>query len=84
MLNWSDFQRWPILNDSIHDQLQRLQSLYSEQDYTIQTLNDTVARQDRELLRLQRDIEHLKKQLQNLKTDVGSDISPQHEKPPHY
>ncbi len=72
------------MNDSIQTRLQRLESLHSEQDYTIQSLNDMVARQDQDILRLQRDLQDLRNQLQNLKSNIDSDISPEHEKPPHY
>lgn len=68
----------------MQERLQRLEELHSEQDYTIQALSDTVARQDREITLLRRDFEQLKQQLNNLKTDISSDIDPANEKPPHY
>ena len=42
---------------SLQTRLERLEALYSEQDYTIQALNDTVSRQDREIASLLQDIE---------------------------
>lgn len=58
--------------------------LYTEQDHTIQTLNNMVVQQDREISRLNINLEQLKVQLQTLKSDGSSDIDPGFEKPPHY
>ncbi len=72
------------MNDSTQTRLQQLEMLYSEQEFTIQSLSDTIARQDREITRLQRDLEQLKNQVQTLKNDGAGDIDPANEKPPHY
>ena len=72
------------MNKSLEEKLDQLEMLYTEQDYTIQALNDTVAQQDREISKLNLVIEQLKRQLQALKTEVSSGINPEHEKPPHY
>jgi uncharacterized coiled-coil protein SlyX len=58
--------------------------LYTEQDYTIQTLNNMVAQQDQDISRLNISIEQLKAQLQSLKAGDSGDIDPGFEKPPHY
>lgn len=72
------------MTESLDAKLSRLEILYTEQDYTIQTLNAMVAQQDQEISRLNIDIQQLKVQLQALKTDGSSDIDPGFEKPPHY
>ena len=73
------------MDESLIARIEHLEALYSEQDYTLQALNDTVARQDREITSLTLAIERLKQQLKLLKSDdVSGNISPEHEKPPHY
>ena len=72
------------MTESLEAKLNRLEILYTEQDYTIQTLNNMVAQQDQEISRLNIDIQQLKAQLQALKTDGSIDIDPGFEKPPHY
>ncbi len=72
------------MNESIQARLEHLETLYSEQEYTVQALNDTVAQQDREIVRLTLSIERLKDQLIALKTEDSSNISSDNEKPPHY
>ncbi len=72
------------MNESIQARLEHLEALYSEQEYTGQALNDTVAQQEREIARLTLSIERLRDQLIALKTDVASDIGAEIEKPPHY
>ena len=70
--------------ESLEARLERLETLFAEQDYTIQQLNDMVARQDQEILRLHLGLDQLKQQLQALRTDLSGDIDPVVEKPPHY
>ncbi len=72
------------MTESLEAKLSRLEILYTEQDYTIQTLNNMVAQQHQEISRLNISIEQLKVQLQSQKTDSSSDIDPGFEKPPHY
>ena len=72
------------MTESLEAKLSRLEILYTEQDYTIQTLNNMVAQQDQEISRLNISIEQLKVQLQSLKADGPTDIDPGFEKPPHY
>ena len=72
------------MTESLEAKLSRLEMLYTEQDYTIQTLNNMVAQQDQVISRLNIDIEQIKTQLQALKADGSSDIDPGFEKPPHY
>jgi uncharacterized coiled-coil protein SlyX len=64
--------------------LEQLEVLYSEQDYTVQSLNATVARQEKEIFRLHRSLERLDEQLRAIRKSLGGDVSPEAEKPPHY
>lgn len=72
------------MNQSLEHRIEHLETLYSEHDYTVQALNDTVSRQDREITSLTLAVERLKEQLKTLNSDLASDISPEHDKPPHY
>lgn len=72
------------MSNSLQSRLERLEALYSEQDYTIQSLNDMIAQQDREISRLNLDIEQLKLRLQTLSSELSDDIGPAFEQPPHY
>ena len=72
------------MSDNLQSRLERLEVLYSEQDYTIQSLNDMIAQQDREIARLNLNIEQLKLRLQTLTSELSDDIDPAFEQPPHY
>lgn len=72
------------MSKSLQTRLDRLEVLYSEQDHTIQTLNDLVARQSQEISRLYSQLEQFKVQLQSLKAESASEIDSGFEKPPHY
>jgi len=72
------------VSDSLQSRLERLEILYSEQDYTIQSLNNMVAQQEREISLLNLNIEQLKNRLQALTSELPNDIDPGFELPPHY
>ncbi|MFZ9039140.1 MAG: SlyX family protein [Gammaproteobacteria bacterium] len=72
------------MNESLLARLERLEALYSEQEYTVQALNDVIASQDREITNLTLGIERLKEQLKALRAEAPSGISSEIEKPPHY
>ena len=72
------------MSETLESKLERLETLFSEQDHTIQTLNDMVAQQDQEISQLNISLELLKDQLQALRTELSSDIDTGNEKPPHY
>jgi len=72
------------VTDALQSRLDVLEILYSEQDYTIQTLNSLVAEQDRQIALLNRSLEELRQQLQALRSELGGDIEPGFEIPPHY
>ena len=71
--------------DASHQaRIEQLEVLYSEQDYTVQTLNATIAQQEREILRLSERVERLSEQLRSISKGLGDDIDQEFEKPPHY
>jgi uncharacterized coiled-coil protein SlyX len=70
--------------DDLQSRLERLEVLYSEQDYTIQTLNNTISQQDREMVSLTLRLEQLLLQIQSLRSEFTGDIDPGFEQPPHY
>ena len=72
------------MTEKLQDQLDRLEILYSEQDYTIQALNNMVARQQQEISRLGAHVERLEVELRSLKSDLPGDAGSGFEKPPHY
>lgn len=72
------------MNESLQARLDRLEIIYAEQEYTIQSLNDTVARQNLDIARLKTDVEQLGQQLQALRTDSSSETGSEFEIPPHY
>ena len=72
------------MSKSLESKLARLETLYAQQDYTIQTLNDVVAQQDQEISQLNLSIEQIKQQLQMLKAELGPEINSEAERPPHY
>ncbi len=84
MLNTSDLAKVIPVSDSLQSRLERLEILYSEQDYTIQSLNDMIAQQAREISLLTLNIEQLKNRLQALSSELSDDIDPGFEPPPHY
>ena len=72
------------MTDSLQPRLDRLEVLYSEQDYIIQALNDTISQQDRELTRLNVNLEQLRMQMQSLRSEFSPEINSGSEQPPHY
>ena len=76
------------MRKSLQARLDKLELLYSEQDHTIQTLNDMVAQQGQEISALQLRLEQIKLQLHSLRPEAASEVdSPAHgefEIPPHY
>ena len=72
------------MSDNLKSRLERLEVLYSEQDYTIQSLNTMIAQQDREITQLNLNIEQLRIRLQTLTSDLPDHIDPTYEQPPHY
>lgn len=72
-----------MMEKDISTQITRLEMLYSEQEYTIQALNQITTRQDHEITQLRSDLQLLKQQYLDLKTDLPQPLGDD-EKPPHY
>ncbi|MDH5353180.1 MAG: SlyX family protein [Gammaproteobacteria bacterium] len=73
------------MTTEINRKLTELETLYSEQEYTIHTLNEIVIRQDQEICRLDVDLKWLKQQLIALKDQIPvSGDTNVDEIPPHY
>jgi uncharacterized coiled-coil protein SlyX len=71
------------MQEDISAQITRLEMLYSEQEHTIQALNEITARQDQEMRQLRGDLELLKQQFNDSKTDLPQQVIGD-EIPPHY
>ena len=72
------------MSKSQQTRLDSLELLYSEQDHTIQTLNDIVVQQSQEISRLNLQIEQIRDQLQSQKTESANEEGSDFEIPPHY
>lgn len=73
------------MTTEIEEKLTAIETLYSEQEYTVHTLNEIVTRQDREISRLGDELKWLKRQLMALKEQLpDSEGNADDEKPPHY
>jgi uncharacterized coiled-coil protein SlyX len=71
------------MNSTSLEQIAKLEMLFSEQEHTLQTLNDIITRQDRDIAKLMLDFESLKLQYIDLKTQLP-DQQTISEIPPHY
>ena len=67
----------------LQERINRLEILFSEQEYTIETLNTIVTRQGDEIRSLNGQIEAFKVQLSELKQQLPT-TGAMDEKPPHY
>lgn len=73
------------MTSEIDKKLTHLEFLYSEQEYTVVTLNNIVSRQDQEISRLSEELKWVKSQLLNLKEQLPDDsVNLTDDKPPHY
>ncbi|MFT5664424.1 MAG: putative coiled-coil protein SlyX [Candidatus Azotimanducaceae bacterium] len=71
------------MNSTNIEQIAKLEMLFSEQEHTLQTLNDIITRQDRDIAKLILDFESLKLQYMDLKSQLP-DQQTTSEIPPHY
>lgn len=69
--------------EDIGPQITRLEMLYSEQEYTIQALNQITTRHEQEISQLRSDLSLLKRQYHDLKSNTPQQMDGD-EKPPHY
>ena len=70
-------------NIRITEQITRLEMMLAEQEYTIQTLNTIVSRHTSEISNLSSELQALKLQYQELKSELPGQAN-ENEKPPHY
>jgi SlyX protein len=66
---------------SLEERIEALEARLMFQDVTIETLNETVTTQWREIDALKRRIGNLSERLQEAEASL---VKPTHEKPPHY
>ena len=69
--------------EALLKRVDELESQLAFQDELIESLNSTVARQDRELLELKHQLSRLSERLKEI-GDASSGGAPQDETPPHY
>jgi len=69
--------------DTPEQRINRLEMLFSEQEYTIETLNDIVTRQADDIVRLSARLEQLNQHFKDLREQLP-DAASAFEKPPHY
>ncbi len=67
----------------IKAQITRLETLYTEQEYTIQALNQITIRHDQEISQLRSELQLLDRQYRALRENLPSQIAGD-EKPQHY
>ncbi len=73
-----------LVGNSLEDKIARLEVMYSEQEYTIQSLNDMIAQQDQEISQLNINLDQIRVQLRALKDELSIEIDTGIDKPPHY
>lgn len=71
------------MNSRNLEPLAKLEMLFSEQEYTLQVLNNIVTRQDQEITKLKLDFQTLKLQYLDIKSQMP-DQQTMSEVPPHY
>jgi len=81
-------QNYPVMtmNDPLTELVRRIEELESQlafQDQLHENLNNTVARQDREILELKRQLVALNERIRDLGESIPG-LGPQDETPPHY
>ncbi len=71
------------MTNKLAEAINKLEILYTEQEYTIDSLNETVSRQSAELSQIKLAMEILTQQIKQLKQQLPEQ-NPVDEKPPHY
>ena len=69
--------------ESLSKRVDELESQVAFQDELIESLNSTVAKQDRELLELKHQLSHLSDRIKEIGDAAPGEV-PQDETPPHY
>jgi SlyX protein len=67
-----------------NDRISKLEIIFSEQEYTIETLNEVITRQDKDIALLQQQLKSFKLQLAEIKKMIPEGEAAADEKPPHY
>ena len=71
------------ISEALGKRIDELESQLAFQDELIESLNSTVARQDREFLELKHQLSRLSERMKEI-GDASADELPQDETPPHY
>jgi len=71
------------MTNKLTDALNKLEVLYTEQEYTIDSLNEIVSRQSLELAQIKSAIEILSLEIKHMKQQLPEEGTVD-EKPPHY
>jgi SlyX protein len=66
------------------ERLDKLEILFSEQEFTVDALNQVITRQSRQIDMLEDKIEILKQQIKELRKQMPDPQAIVDEKPPHY
>lgn len=75
------------MNENTLNRLEKMEILFSEQEYTLQTLNEIVTRHADKIDQLENLIEYYKEQiktLQEAQSTLASEQTTDDERPPHY
>ncbi len=73
------------MNEENNNRINQLEGLFAEQDHALQTLNDVVVRQDREISALLGRLDNLEAMVKSLRESFPAGADPAaFEKPPHY
>lgn len=70
--------------EDIRVRVEELESRLAFQDDLIESLNEVVARQDREIVSMTRRLHELEERLNDMDTASGGGSAEGHEVPPHY
>jgi len=74
-----------VMNSAIESRLDELESRMAFQDDLIESLNEIIARQDRDLARLELRVKSLTDKLNDIAESAATPAeTPGHEVPPHY
>lgn len=72
-----------MIAEDLIKRIDKLEMLFAEQEYGVESLNQVVTRQAQDIDALGQSIDHLKKQIEDLK-QMAPDNAVWEEKPPHY
>jgi len=73
-----------MTQNNLTNRIDKLEILFSEQDFTVEALNDVITRQSGKIDQLEQQLELMKHQLKELKKQIPETATIVNEKPPHY